>query len=126
MLHFREAQKALFREMQEGVFVGELAARLRRYWPGPCADLGDEGVRRRIGLGMERAQHYGMVTSYNISRYVYCMMELGDDFDTDPACAFAGEILRDERYDPTTRMDRLIEAASRVVNARAQAPGNDG
>ena len=122
MLHFREAQKELFRQMQEGVFVVELAERLRRFWPQACKELGDEGVRRRIASGMERSRQYDMVTSFNISRYVYCMMELGDDFDTDPDCAFAGEILRNERFDPTSRMDLLMKTASRYLDERAKTP----
>ncbi|KYF80871.1 hypothetical protein BE20_00840 [Sorangium cellulosum] len=85
---------------------------LQQMFPAYVDVLGDDGTRALVKLGVTRAAAYGIVSERGVCIYVDVMFAFGRDFDSDPRCAWAIDVLRDPQYkDPETRAFRLYEAA---------------
>ena len=105
----KEQMEALEQAVLEG-FEDRMVVHLQGFFPGRCAELGDDGMREMVRYGMERAKSYGIVNELDVCRYIDLMIFFGRDFDTDPETPWAGRILSMESLtDPTAKIDRLYE-----------------
>jgi hypothetical protein len=93
-------------------FESRMVAHLRRAYPKECEELGDAKTREAIRLGINRAADYGVKSERGVSRYVDTMFEFGRDFDRDPACSWAGRILRDAGIPDEADRTRQLRAAA--------------
>jgi hypothetical protein len=62
-----------------------------------------------VRQGLERARAYGLEYEFDLKRYVECLALLGRDFDRDPACPWAREILTRRDWSGRMKMDALDE-----------------
>ncbi len=125
-LLIRPPQMAAFdRLAREGV-MDQLCDHLQRHLPDRCAELGQRETRRLVDLGMDRAAAHGLTMEQDVSSYINLMFVLGRDFDSDPALAWAGKILRDPQVeDPSDRMVLLYEEAAERLEQRPRGAGSE-
>lgn len=116
LLRIRNAQMAILARTRASQFEDEMVVHLRGFAPKHCAVIGEENVRRAIGLGVERATRYGF-TSYGPVRFYLEMMFLfGSHFDTDPQTTWASEVLRQGGLEPElARADRLHQRVTEYL-----------
>jgi len=94
--------------MQE--FEDHMVTHLEQFFSLQAQELGEAKMREEIRYGIQRAMSYGMVTSRDICNYINLMFTCGRDFDTDPALAWAHEILGTKET-PAIKIARLGDAA---------------
>lgn len=79
----------------EARFERQMLAQLRKVWPEQCEERGEEGVRRSIRAGLERARSYGFSRGNDVARYIHLMYAVTDDFDThERVPPWVGRLLR--------------------------------
>lgn len=110
-MKIRKEQMEAFTEARVARFEQYMYDHLRKWMPGPCAELGEKGVRRRIHDGIDRAAHYDVFGQRDLARFIDLMFLFGPRFDRDSRHPWAGEILADEDLTPTEKVDRLYAEA---------------
>lgn len=68
--------------LQLDVRVRNATSALRRALSDECEKLGEDGLRRRIELGFQKAEHYGITDLSEVIRFIELMFALGEDFDS--------------------------------------------
>lgn len=117
MLKISKAQMEGFKRASAQGFEGRMVAYLKDVFPETYEALGEPGARELIRYGMDKAEGYDIVSEYHICLYVCLMIELGRDFDVDPALAWAHEIMTDKIIDkPSDRLEILYD---RVAERKA-------
>lgn len=93
-------------------FIDRMVVHLKRYFPDPCKALGDVKLREVIVAQWAKANTYKFETEYGVCQYLNLVFSFGENFDQEPACAWARPHLEAEN-DPTeeARTDRLHEEA---------------
>jgi hypothetical protein len=115
MLVIRRAQLEQIGRAMRAPFVELLAAHLQEYFPDRCARLGPAAALRDwIEDGIARAGGYGIDVERDVCRFLDMRMELGDDFDRDPALPWAHKVLTDPQFAGSSgaRADALDREAS--------------
>lgn len=108
MLRIRPEQMEALEQAAVRRFETETARHLSTFAPEHSEILGEEGVRKVVGLGIERARRYGFTNRGPARFYVEMMFLFGSDFDTDPQLPWAAQILADAgAHDQMARADRL-------------------
>ncbi|WNG56715.1 hypothetical protein F0U59_19610 [Archangium gephyra] len=72
-----------------------------------------------IRLGINRARVHGVTTEADVLRYLDYMVIYGQEFDTEPATSWAGEILCSQELSGTEKMDRIDSYDQFVMNRNA-------
>lgn len=98
MWTIRSEQMEAFRRYTRNCFEDRIVAR----W--------GETARRLVRPATEQARSYGITAALDVERYLGYMMVLGEDFDRNPATAWAAEILRDPSRSGEAKMQRLDAA----------------
>ena len=101
------AQKQALAEHVLKAFKARLAAHVREVFPSETAGLSDAALEVTVTAAMQRAKDCGVTDEEDVQRFLECVFRYGPHFDTDPATAWAGAILRDERLCGATKMDRI-------------------
>lgn len=110
MLTIRNAQmETLSRYMLEQA-ANRLAQHLRANFPDHTELWDEPTMQELVRLGLRRAADHGIRAERDIRRYLEYMVLLSPGFDTDPATAWAGVILRRRDLNGSARM-RRIDAA---------------
>lgn len=133
MLVIRAAQLAVLAKPAIDRLRAKARAHLQTHFSGQCAALGPDRLGDAVDHGLARATAHGFAAEPDLLRYLNLCFTFGRDFDTDPACAWAAEILGDDRLDPGERMEQLHAAALREESegegylgpAPAPAPTDD-
>ena len=99
-------KQALAQAAQEG-FEDRMVVSLGNRFHKECTELGEEGVRRRIRDGLERAKTYGITAERDVARFIRLMFGIRPDFDTSRKTRWAGEILQQTDVPPAERLDRV-------------------
>ena len=112
MIRVHEKQlESLQRSLALEQFEDEMVAHLRGFVPKFSEVLGDQGLRRCIRFGVERANTHGITNPGLLRFYVELMFMYGGHFDTDPFLPWAGRILSDPSIvNELTRVDYLYKA----------------
>jgi len=113
MLTIRSEQMAAFSDYMLASFTRRLRDHLRSRFPAGTAAMSDEALEVAIVVGMDRAKGYGVTSENDIRRFMECAFLYNPHFDTDPATAWAGDILR--------RDDLSGSAKTDLIHARALA-----
>jgi len=123
MLRIRKEQYDSLVQQAVRDFENRMYAHVTKVFPDECKALGEEGVRRSIKEGIERAARYGIEVEQDVARYIDLMFILGHGFDKDAELPWAGEILEDRNLsDPTARMDKLYDQAEAHLGRPVQGP----
>lgn len=114
MIQIQEAQMDAFTRRAEDNFAQRMKEHVLKYFPGPAAGLGTDGVGRVIRLGMRRAKERGITTERDVSRYIDIMVVLGENYDQEP---WARELL-DGPLGGSTRMNMVFAEARKKAGKR--------
>lgn len=109
MLKIRKEQMAVFQEFMRTQFEDQMVRHLRSRFGEELIATSEQDLRTMIRAGTDKAARYEVTTEDDVRCYLEFMVTLGSDFDTNPACSWAGDILREEHYNGTAKMDRLGE-----------------
>ncbi|HEX5747841.1 MAG TPA: hypothetical protein VFZ09_16475 [Archangium sp.] len=71
-----------------------------------------------IRLAINRARTYGITIEADVLRYLDYMVIYSQEFDTEPATSWAGEILRAQELSGTEKMDRIDAYDEFVMNRK--------
>jgi hypothetical protein len=108
MLRVRDEQMKVFEKVALRNFEDEMVQHLKQFTPRHSEIIAEQGVRRVVEIGIERAKGYGLTNRGPMRFYIELMFMLGNDFDTDPQYPWAGEILNHpENADQMERADSL-------------------
>jgi hypothetical protein len=123
MFKMRREQKEAFSRDAMADFEARTMAHLAKHFPAICQTVGDRIVLRLVRHAVERAASYGIDTERGAATYAHVVLMYGRDFDVDPTCAWAAEIL-DPRapIDPAERADLLLDAAFAHQGDAGEAP----
>jgi hypothetical protein len=111
MLTIRAAQMQVFESRLRCAFEARLASFIHERCPDRCAHLGDEETSRTVTAAVSRADRYGLVSEYDIARFVLLEFLLGQEIDPHSRLAWVRETLDDPRLPPETKLDILWEYA---------------
>ena len=115
MLRIRAEQT---RELQRQIALGQLQedmiVHLRNFAPNDAEAIGDDGVRRAVRFGAERARVYGVTNAGLLRFHVELMFMFGGLFDTDPLLPWAREILVDPDISDEEARSRSLHDAMLV------------
>ncbi len=115
MLTIRNEQMSVLRKYMLKQFENRALKHLTEKLPNECNMLGGESVRETIREGIERSKAYGVVTEYDVRRYLEWMIILGPEFDTDAKTAWAGGILRSDKMRGFEKMDLIDRYATFIM-----------
>ena len=90
-------------------------------FPDALAMSGEQGLRRAIRTGQQRAILIGFETERSVIKYLVLQHIFGADVDVNPAYPEITVVLNDKRRDPEARIDQAIQLASRRLDAKAGA-----
>jgi hypothetical protein len=110
LLAIRQEQMAAFSRAELEKFEARTLARLLQSFPKQCGTLTESQLRNLIQYGIRRARTYRITSERDVSQYIDLMLRFGQDFDTDPRCAWAGYILAN-RKTARSKLRGLHEAA---------------
>ena len=110
MLAIREAQFAVFSQLEVRKFEEWMLAHLKKFFPGQCAAAGDQRLLETVQYGIRRAAVHGITAKHDVCKYIDLMIVFGRDFDTDRRSQWAGEILG-RRRNLGVKMQILLQAA---------------
>ncbi|MFT3857480.1 MAG: hypothetical protein QM742_08290 [Aquabacterium sp.] len=120
MLVIRNPQMRAF---EEAAFAEWLMRHLHRHFPQQCQAMGPARLQQHVEASLERARSFGFDRPADLCRFVDLTMTFGADFAHDAALPWAAELLSAADIpDPGTRMDLLVAAAARHLNAHAEDP----
>jgi hypothetical protein len=110
-----------FATMEASVFEEKALAHLQQNLPEACAELGDAAVRKSIRLAIRKCTEYQFFTVSETLRYLNVMYWVGFEFDEDPQCPWAQEILNNEDLESEERLDALEQTALRELAAEGNS-----
>ena len=110
MLTIRKQQIDILSEYMVKRFEDQVLAHLKTAFPETFEQKGEEGLRRIIRDGMEHTRHYGLVSEYDIARFLILRV-LREDFDTNPETPWVGTVLNSTVLSPHLKMDQLCRHA---------------
>lgn len=109
MLIIRKAQMAVFEAHMLERFKARMGEHLKVTFPEQTEEMRPDELSSVIGVGIERAEGYGITQEGHVQRFLEYMFTHGPNFDTDPATTWAGEILRMTDVDGSVKMDWIDE-----------------
>lgn len=99
-----------FSAAQTARFENEMVAYFQKHYPDDARRLGEEGLRKLIRSGVERARSYEMARECDVARFVQFLIALRPDFDTAKDCDWVRAILTDRRLLAPDKLDRIAGA----------------
>ena len=109
MLVIRNEQMEALNQNSLEQFENRMVDHLRDIFPVETEDMSTEDLRHLIREGIDKAEAYDITDEVEVETYLECVVQYGVNFDTDPQTAWVGEILRDERFSETDKMERIDE-----------------
>ena len=110
---FAKASHAQFEERALDFLAGE--------FPEALAMSGEQGLRRAIRTGQQRAILVGFETERSVIKYLALQYVFGADIDVNPAYPEITAVLNDKRRDAEARIDEAIQLASGRLDREAGA-----
>ncbi|MGD0363789.1 MAG: hypothetical protein ABSC93_23145 [Bryobacteraceae bacterium] len=117
MLTIRQAQLAVFSQLEVRKFEAWMLGHLKKFFPRQCAAAGDQRLLAIVQYGIQRAAVYGLTAKRDVCKYIDLMIVFGRDFDTDKRTRWAGQILG-KRRNPGVKMQLLMQAAKVRLKGR--------
>ncbi|HRF45096.1 MAG TPA: hypothetical protein PLD30_12810 [Candidatus Competibacteraceae bacterium] len=118
MLMIREEQMAVFEQAAVSNFASRVYEHLQTFFPEHCQNLQADQVRAVIRFGLERAEHYQLVSERDVYLYVSLMFLLGSYFDEDPQLPWVTEWLKEQAPETAnTRMAPVYDQAMTLLDS---------
>ena len=109
MLIIREPQIEIFHRAALYRFPEELVRYIVHTYPEATRTLTHAELRKRVDLGIARAQDFGIRDLNAVAGFVALMFSLGPQFHRHPSFK---TILSDDRVPPMLRLSRLFELSA--------------
>jgi hypothetical protein len=122
MLKIRTAQFEAFEQAFLKQFEDEMVRGLREFSPEHARGVGEEGLRKVIRRGIERAKRYGFALRGSVRFYIELMIQYGCDFDTDPVLPWATQEL--QKPSEEAELDRADRLHATAMDYRRAVIGN--
>lgn len=119
MFKIRKEQEEIFRQQALREFEDKAVQHLRRDLSEQTASFSDDDLRLRVRQCIPRSSDYGLTTQKQIICFVDVSFLLGEQFDTDPSHAWAGELLKGQKLSATNRANLLLATACSVYKESA-------
>ena len=110
----RPEQMGVFAQIERQKFQDWIVDHLRRFFPKQCAAAGEQGLRRIVLDGIERAAGHGIKSRSGVCKYIDLMVLLGREFETDQRFPHAANILR-QPIPADTRICSLVNYVTSVL-----------
>ncbi|HPS79261.1 MAG TPA: hypothetical protein PLS53_13970 [Thermoanaerobaculaceae bacterium] len=121
----REHVRALDATML-GSFELRATAHLRRCFPEVVGKASDDQMLELVRFGIERARSHGIDLECDVLRYLDLMCVFGVDFDRDPACPWAAQVLGDPQTAGSTLRTNTLMAAAKSSLVEPTPAGTRG
>jgi len=109
MLFIRQGQMDVFQQYMEKNFIRSLATDLRQEHPDDVDDLDDPELYRRIAIGIQKAENYGLDDDYSLELFITLMFTTAPNFDSH---SLFQEVLHAQDLAPERRLDYAIEIST--------------
>lgn len=110
MLKISKTQMSGFERASAQDFEGRMLDYLKSALPEIYSSLGEAEAIDLIRYGAARTEHHDILSELHICLYICLMIDLGRDFDVDPAIPWAGEMLTDKMiHEPSERLEKLYD-----------------
>ena len=117
----RREQMLVFEESERRKYQDWMVDHLRRFFPKQCAAAGEQGLRRIVLDGIERAAGHGIKSRAGVCKYIDLMVLLGREFETDSRFPAAPKILR-QPIPADTRIGSLVKYVTSVLRTSGSRP----
>ena len=77
--------------------------------PGKVRKLGEEGIRKQIRAGIDRADEYDIVREADVAKFIDLKFVIHQEFDTHPELPWVQEILNDGSLDGEQKIAKIHE-----------------
>jgi hypothetical protein len=109
MLILRKEHLTAFEAHVVNLFAARALAHVKAVWPAECGELGEPAVVDLVQSGIKRAAALGLVSEYDVVRFIDLSFILAKDFETHPLAGWTRAILSDRKLAPVARLDRLYQ-----------------
>jgi hypothetical protein len=109
MLKLRKEHLEAFEAQAVSLFAARVLAHVKTVWPEQYAELGDAVIRSTIQTGIQRAGMLGLVSEYEIVRFVDLSFILAADFETNPLSIWTRPFIADKTLSPPAKLDRIYQ-----------------
>lgn len=109
MLKIRKEQNDELAKVAIKRFVDRVVTHLKKIWPEKCQQMNEAEIRDSIYKAIEQTKRAGIMTEYNVVRYVDMMYVFDWDFDAGPSPLWARQIFENKHLSEHEKMDRLYE-----------------
>jgi hypothetical protein len=104
---------------------GRIIKFVKNAFPGPCQELGEQGIRELVRQSTKSAASYGFTRENEQCQFVELTFLLGRKFDQNPKFPAVHAILSDSREkDSSIKMTRLRQAAVEYWTLASRKPAN--
>ena len=111
MLVIRNEQIKVLEQIARKSFEDRMMEYLSRQLPDVCRIMDEATVRESIQKGIEHAGRYGIISEYDVARYIELRHRFSQDFETVFDAPWAKEILENPDMDSHPKMNELWERA---------------
>ena|SRR5579862_1688871 len=125
MFKLRKEHLDAFETQAINLFANRVVAHVKSVWAEECEELGDPTVRSLVQTSIQRAAALGLVTEYDVVRFVDLSFILAGDFETNPLSIWTRPFIADRTLTPTAKLDRLYERMENefTLIEKRRAPG---
>jgi len=115
MLVIREEQMSALSQAMLKQFEDRMVVHMSNNFQDETREISEGELRALIQEGIEQAEQYQITLEDDVRRYLEFMVMYGQNFDTSPDTAWAGEILHAKELDGTAKMDLIDERELEMV-----------
>ena len=109
MFKLRQEHLDAFGAQVATTFTTRVVAHVKAVWPTECGELGDAAVLEMVRGSIQRAVALGLVSEFDVVRFVDLGFILVKDFESNPYAAWTRPLLADRALGPEARMDRVYQ-----------------
>jgi hypothetical protein len=109
MLKFRKEHLEAFEAQAVNFFANRVFAHVKAVWPDQCAELGEPVIRSTVQAAIQRAGMLGLISEYDIARFVDLSFILAADFETNPLSIWTRPFIADKTLSPPAKLDRIYQ-----------------
>ena len=109
MLKLRKEHLAAFEAQAIALFANRVLAHVKSVWPEQSTELGDAVVRSTIQTAIQRAGMLGLVSEYDIVRFIDLSFILAADFETNPLSIWTRPFVADKTLSSPAKLDRIYQ-----------------
>ena len=122
MLVIRTEQMRALDDSTVSTFIARLRAHCRVHAAAEVGPMTDAQFDELARYAVRRAAAHGLSSEAGVCMYLHVMLRCGRDFDQDPQCAWANEILADRYAGDPLKAEYLLDRCWEVSSAPSASP----